>query len=144
MSKSNGSFPVFDPPEEFELVLEFEVAGQPARKSNSRRIVTNRKTKQPMLIKSEAALNYTDEFLRQVPGNAKLGLGSLEEPLLLWAIVYYKSNQPDLSVELIKDLLEEAGVVRNDRYIRGELLFGKVDRDSPRTIIRLYRMPNGD
>lgn len=143
MSKDASTIPVFHPPlEHFEEALQFQVYGQPARKSNSRRIVTNRRTKKPMVIKSEAALEYSAEFLSQVPGWAKLGLGGPDEPLLLWAVVYYKSNQPDLSVELIKDLLQEAGVISNDRYIRGELLFGKVDRENPRILITLFRLKN--
>ena len=133
--------PMFYPPQSvYEHVLSIEITGQPARKSNSRRIVTNRKTKKPMIIKSEAALDYTDEFLRQVPGWAKLGLGGPDEPLLLHAEIYYKTNASDISVELIKDLLQEAGVISNDRYVKAEMVFGRVDRDNPRAMLTIYRM----
>lgn len=133
--------PIFYPPEDdYEQVLQLEILGQPPRKSNSRQIVTNAATNKPMIIKSKKALGYSEQFLQQVPGWARLGVGSPEDPLLLVAVVYYTSNLPDLSVELVKDLLEKAEVLSNDRYVKAELLFFRVDKSNPRTEITLYRV----
>jgi Holliday junction resolvase RusA-like endonuclease len=125
----------------YELLTEFEITGQPARKSNSRRIVKNKKTNKPLLIKSEVALNYTSEFLSQVPAEAKQRFGGLDKPLALYVVVYYKSRRPDLSIELIMDLLEKSGVVQNDRYIREQRAWGFVDKKNPRIRLRLYSLP---
>lgn len=139
--KKPNELPIFYPPsDQYEPVLRLCIDGQPARKSNGRRIVTNKRTQKPMSIKSEEALDYSDSFLKQVPGEAKVGLGGPGDPLFLMAEIFYKSNRSDISVELVKDLLQEAGVVFNDRYIKGEVLFGRVDKNYPRTVITLYRL----
>lgn len=125
----------------YKLLLELDIDGQPARKSNSRRLVTNRKTNKPMFIKSEAALEYEGHFFKQVPGSAKRGLGSLDEPLAMFVVVYYQSRRPDLSVELIMDLLEKTEVVANDRYIYETRAWKFFDKDHPRIRLRLYALP---
>ena len=131
----------FDTLSGYKLLLELDIDGQPARKSNSRRIVTNRKTNKPMLIKSEAALNYGELFLHQVPDDAKLKLGSLGDPLAMFVIIYYQSRRPDLSVELIMDLLQKSEVVRDDRYIYETRAWKFFDKDHPRIRLRLYTLP---
>lgn len=143
MARSNKKpvVPMFYPPKDmYEPLFQLEILGHPPRKSNSRQIVINRKTKKPMIIKSKAALNYVDLFAQQVPGWAKQCLGGPDEPLFLLAEIYYRTNASDISVELIKDLLQKNKVIRDDRYVKAELLFGRVDKDNPRTILTLYRM----
>ena len=94
-----------------------------------------------MSIKSKEALQYEKDFLKQITGEAKQKWGSLERSLRLDAVVYYRSRRSDLSVELLKDLLEKAGVVKNDRYICEEHLWAFVDKDNPRVEMRLYYIP---
>ncbi len=131
--------PVFDPPgEHYSLALSLTILGEPGRKSNQRRIVTNQATGKMMLIKSEKAMSYTASFLSQVPSDYQVHLGSREVPLALWAKVYYASNRPDLSSELLMDLLQEAGVINNDRFVKAQFLFGAIDRENPRVEIRIY------
>ncbi len=133
--------PVFDPPEAcYELLTEFVVAGEPGRKSNQRRIVTNPATDKPMIIKSAKAMSYERAFLKQVPEEAKLGVGDVEHPLMLWAHIYYASNRPDVSTELIQDLLEKAGVVHNDRWFKQIWTHGAIDKENPRVELRIYRI----
>jgi len=127
-----------DPPDNFKLVAEFTIKGKPERKSNSRRIVRNKKTKKMLVIKSQEALIYADSFAKQVPDSAKVGVGNKDEILALWANVYYPSNRQDLSIEMIKDLLEKNGVVANDRWIKAHLVFGAIDRENPRVDLKLY------
>ncbi len=76
--------------------------------------------------------------MRQVTVDQKLSLGSPEEPLALWAKIYYASARPDLSLELIQDLLQEAGVVANDRFFKQTFAFSAIDSERPRTEIRIY------
>ena len=133
--------PVFDLPlESYELLTTLHVDGEPGRKSNQRRIVQNKKTGKPMIIKGKKAMAYQQTFLDQVPEIDKMKWGSAEEPLALWAYIHYASNRPDVSTELIQDLLENAGVISNDRYIKQQFIFGAVDRENPRAEIRLYRI----
>jgi len=129
--------------QEYELLVEFSVEGQPPRKSNQRRIVTRGRGKEasPMLIKSQEALNYVEFFGYQVPAKYKnKRYGSLSENLRLDVIVWYRDRRPDLSIELIKDCLESAGIISNDRYVREEHLYGFVDKKKPRSSIRIYRI----
>jgi len=132
---------VFDPPQNlYTLLTEFTVNGEPARKSNSRRLVTNTRTGKPMVIKSAKAMEYGESFLLQVPISARRMWGGSNEHMALWGEIYYASHRPDLSVELILDLLEEAKVISNDRWIKAHFLFGGVDRFNPRAHLRIYRI----
>jgi hypothetical protein len=92
----------------------------------------------PLIIKSKQALAYTESFLKQVPEEHKQKLGCEQKPLALWAHVHYQSNRSDLSVELLKDLLQKAGVISDDRWIKAEFLFGAIDRDNPRVELALF------
>jgi Holliday junction resolvase RusA-like endonuclease len=99
------------------LPIHLTIHGQPPRKSNSRRIVTNRRTGKPMLIKSSGALNWTQAANLQIPAAARQSVGSPSQPLAVTFWVRYQTRRPDLSVELILDLLEHAHVISNDRYV---------------------------
>jgi len=127
---------VIPPENKYTRILNLTITGNLPRKSNQRRIVKVRN--RPLIIKSKQALAYTDSFMKQVPGESRLGLGDEKNPLALWAHVHYQSNRSDLSVELLKDLLEKAGVVTNDRWIKAEFLFASIDRDNPRVELTLY------
>ncbi len=125
----------------YELLAEFTVSEQPPRKSNQRIIARRGPGGSPMVIKSKNARKYVDHFIPSVPEEYRtLGVGALDDDLRLDIIVWYTSRRPDLSVELIKDCLEAAGVIKNDRYVREEHLYGFVDKENPRTMIRLYRI----
>ncbi len=92
-----------------------------------------------MVIKSKKAREYVTHFIASVPEAYRdLNLGTLKDDLRLDIIVWYPNRRSDLSVELIKDCIEAAGVIKNDRYIREEHLYGFVDKQDPRTSIRLY------
>lgn len=52
-------------------MISFFIHGQPPRKSNSRQIVTNRRTGKPMLIKSAEALAWVSS----APCRSWLGTG---------------------------------------------------------------------
>ena len=81
-----------------------------------------------MIVKSKAALKWVAGAVAQVTGNQKVGIGSEKHPLRIRFFVFYKDRRPDLSVELILDTLEKAGVISNDRHVydyRAFKLFSK-------------------
>ncbi len=128
----------------YELLVELTFAGQPPRKSNQRQIVTRGRHGPPMLIKSKEALTYVEAFQIMLPGEYRdRKYGSLDEDLRLDVIIWYTSRRPDLSIELVKDCLEKAGIIKNDRYIREEHIYGFVDKETPRMTLRLYRISPG-
>jgi len=98
-------------------VISFFIHGQPPRKSNSRQIVTNRRTGKPMLIKSAQALAWVSSALDQIRPEDCQGIGSATQPLRATFHVYYETRRPDLSVELVLDTLQQAGVISDDRHV---------------------------
>jgi len=99
------------------LPIRLTIHGQPPRKSNSRRIVTNRRTGKPMLIKSKEALAWLKDANKQILAEHRQGAGSAQQPLCITFWIRYKDRRPDLSVELVLDFLESAHVISNDRYV---------------------------
>lgn len=81
-----------------------------------------------MIVKSKAALKWVAGAIAQVTGDKKVGIGSENHPLRIRFFVFYKNRRPDLSVELVLDTLEKAGVISNDRHVydyRAFKLFSK-------------------
>lgn len=131
------------PKDNYLFLGSFVIPGNLPRKSNSRVFVT-RKDGSKALIKSSTARAYAETFALFVPPELKgANLGSLKEDLLIIANVYYQSRHSDLSIELFLDLLEEVGVIENDRYVREQLIFGFKDKDNPRTEVALYQIKHG-
>jgi Holliday junction resolvase RusA-like endonuclease len=112
-------------------MIHLSISGQPPRKSNSRRIVVNRRTGRPMLVKSAEALAWMEGADLQIPADARRRLGSAARPLSVTCRVRYKSKRPDLSVELILDLLQKAGVISDDRHVYEFHAYKGFDRDEP-------------
>ena len=111
--------------------VHLHITGQPPRKSNSRRIVRNQRSGKPMVIKSREALAWMRDADKQVPPEARQRLGSADRPLAITFWIRYASRRPDLSVELVLDLLEEAGVIANDRYVWETHAFKEIDARNP-------------
>lgn len=112
-------------------LIRLTIKGQPPRKSNDRRIVVNRRTGKPMSIKSKAALEWVEYALRTIPAEARQGVGSPTQPLCITYFVRYRTRAADLSVELIKDALEKAGVISNDRYVFEDHALKFIDKENP-------------
>ena len=111
--------------------IHLKITGQPPRKSNSRRIVRNQRSGKPMVIKSQEALAWMKDADKQIPPGARLGLGSADNPLAITFWIRYASRRPDLSVELVLDLLQKAGVISDDRHVYEYHAFKEFDRDAP-------------
>ena len=104
------------------------IHGSLANKSNSRKIVTVRG--RPMIIKSKEAREYEEKFRIAVLGSA---CGTVEgEKLYLKATVYQENMRRDLDVELLPDLLQKNGVIRNDRQIWEKHYVRQLDKLNPR------------
>lgn len=110
-------------------LVTMTIFGELASKANSRRVTSYGK-----IIKSHKALTWSHQAALQIPAEYRgLRLGSIQEPLYLNAKIYYKDWRSDVDESLLMDVLQSAGVIANDRYIRLKNIDGTaVDKDSPR------------
>lgn len=99
-----------------DWLVSFWLPGQPPRKSNSRMVVRDRRGR-TRVIKSPEARAWVAEALARIVPEDRRELGSSERPLSIQFDCYYESRRPDLSVELVLDVLERAGVIANDRHV---------------------------
>ena len=91
-----------------ESVYSFVVLGEPASKSNSRRLVTIKG--RPAFIKSKKAIDYVKNFQKQCPAVNPLMEGYLEVEMT----VYYATRRPDLDESVILDCMQDK-IYKNDR-----------------------------
>ena len=115
------------PPIWEKMKVKITIPTEPCSKSNSRKIVTNRKTGRMMVIKSQKARDYEARAKRLLRPISPL----LEGDLKMTATLYYASRRPDLDESVIMDVLQ--GIVyKNDRQIKAKHIFHALDRDNPR------------
>ena len=117
--------------ENIDWAWEATIFGEPASKSNQRQIV--RMGGKPRLIKSKKALSYAQQFSLQAPRIAHPILGDV----LMWCRIFYASRRPDLDESLIMDALQAAAIIKNDRQIKAKVILWALDRDNPRSEIKL-------
>jgi Holliday junction resolvase RusA-like endonuclease len=111
------------------------IFGEPASKSNSRRVV--RFGGMSRLIKSEKALNYSDVFKQQCRQLGTLMTGDLRVTLR----IYYASRRPDLDETLILDLMQGL-IYENDRQVKERHAYWGLDPENPRAEIMIERIPD--
>ena len=88
------------------------------------------KAYRPIFIKSAAARQFVQDALRQIDWRQRVGLCS---DVALTVYVYYPNRRHDVDCELLCDVLQKAGVVKNDRQIRVKHFDGvKLDKENPR------------
>jgi Holliday junction resolvase RusA-like endonuclease len=123
--------------ENVSWLWEATILGEPASKSNQRQIV--RMGGKPRLIKSKKALSYARWF--QLQAQHGLQTPSIDQPIegdvLMWCRIFYASRRPDLDESLIMDALQAAAVIKNDRQIKAKVVLWALDRDKPRSEIKL-------
>lgn len=135
-------------------MIAFTILGEPASKANSR---IHRPTKRKdgtlgvMVIKSEKALDFERDALRQIPPLARV---RLEGPVKMTIRIFYATERPDLDESLVLDVLQDrfgkdrdpktgerplvqSGVYRNDRQVRERHVFHFIDRNNPRVEIEI-------
>lgn len=104
--------------------LSFKIFGEPASKSNSRKIVHFGGVSR--LIKSSKALSYSVAFKQQaVAGDL------LEGDLCVTIHIWYASRRPDLDESLILDLLQDVAY-KNDRQVKEKHIYHHLDKENPR------------
>ena len=114
-----------------------QIFGEPASKANSRKIVLIKG--RPASIKSDKARKYAAEFIKQCQPMENM----FEEDVKVEMLIHYASRRPDLDESLILDLMQ--GVIyKNDRQVKQKNIYWGLDRENPRTIIRVSALESGD
>lgn len=115
----------------------FTIDGEPASKANQRKLVLIKGRMVP--IKSKKALDYVKEFQKQIPKIDPL----TEDYVRVEMMIYYASRRPDLDESLILDCMQNY-VYYNDRQVKEKHIYWGLDKERPRTIIRVseYRKEN--
>ena len=83
-------------------------------------------------IKSKKALDYVKEFQKQIPKIDPL----TENYVKVEMMIYYASRRPDLDESLILDCMQNY-VYYNDRQVKEKHIYWGLDKERPRTIIRV-------
>lgn len=120
--------------------VSFVILGHLPSMKNRRRIIQNKRTGQRSVIKSEESLRYAIAFGLQVPPECKQALGGEKAPLRAIVSVFYNSFRSDLDCAAVYDLLQQTGVVSNDRWIREKHEYAGVDKLNPRVEITIEEM----
>jgi len=115
---------------------QFVIEGEPASKSNQRKIVSF--GGRPALIKSDKARKYEKTFHSQCPKLDEM----LEGDLAVCMRIFYASRRPDLDESLILDLMQ-GFVYKNDRQVKHKNVFWGLDKERPRSIIRVCPIEDG-
>ena len=138
-------------------MIRLTILGEPASKANSREMATIGRgdTRRTILRKSDKALGYETDALRQIPPAARQ---RLEGPLRVTLRIWYASERPDLDESLILDVLQDrwkrvketgqrvllqSGVYRNDRQVREKHVFWALDKANPRTEVEIEPLAIG-
>tara|TARA_R110000803_G_scaffold194364_2_gene257431 strand:+ start:775 stop:1188 length:414 start_codon:yes stop_codon:yes gene_type:complete len=107
------------------------IYGEPASKANSRKIVLF--GKRPAIIKSQKARDYVVAFNKQCIALEEL----VTDDVCVEMIIYYASRRPDLDESVILDCLQ-GFVYKNDRQVKKKVIYWGLDREKPRSEIKVY------
>ena len=118
-------------------VIEFEILGEPASKANSRKLVTIKG--RPAFIKSEKARKYVKSFKEQCPKCDPL----LDGNVSVWITIHYATRRPDLDESVILDAMQDL-IYANDRQVKEKHIFWGLDRDNPRSEIKIQNISQDD
>ena len=118
-------------------VIEFEILGEPASKANSRKLVTIKG--RPAFIKSEKARKYVKSFKEQCPKLDPL----LDGNVSVWITIHYATRRPDLDESVILDAMQDL-IYANDRQVKEKHIFLGLDRENPRSEIKIQAISQDD
>jgi len=138
------------------VIIALTILGEPASKANSRELATigPKDDRRTILRKSEKALAYERDALRQIPPRARV---RMQGPVRVTLRIWYASERPDLDESIVLDVLQDrwgrskpqnpivpgqrvlvqSGVYRNDRQVREKHVFWALDRHNPRAEIEV-------
>jgi len=114
--------------------FDFTIMGEPASKSNSRRLV-RMKNGRTAVIKSQKALDYQKAFIEQCTVLDNLLDGDLSTTIT----IYYATRRPDLDESLILDIMQ-GRIYENDRQIKEKHVFHRLDKEHPRAEISVSKI----
>lgn len=87
---------------------------------------------------SKDYLKSFNDFILQA--KAQWNQPMIEGDVVMTATIYYQSLRSDLDDSLICDVLEKAGVIKNDRQIKEKHLFHGLDRANPRIEVEVVAL----
>ena len=112
----------------------FIILGEPASKSNSRKLVTIKG--RPAFIKSDKARKYVKRFEEQCP---QMGESMFLDDVEVEMTVYYASRRPDLDESVILDAMQ-GFIYKNDRQVKRKIIQWGLDKENPRAEITVRLM----
>ena len=112
----------------------FIIHGEPASKSNSRKLVTIKG--RPAFIKSEKARKYVKQFEEQCP---QMGDSMFLDDVEVEMTVFYASRRPDLDESVILDCMQ-GFIYKNDRQVKRKVITWGLDKENPRAEITVRLM----
>ena len=107
----------------------FIIHGEPASKSNSRKLVTIKG--RPAFIKSDKARKYVKQFEEQCP---QMGDSMFIDDVEVEMTVFYASRRPDLDESVILDCMQ-GFIYKNDRQVKRKVITWGLDKENPRAEI---------
>lgn len=113
--------------------VHFTILGELCSLKNSRKIAVNRKTGRMFPLRNPAIERFSENFAAQVPPDYR-GL-ALSGPVAVTVDVWYPDRRKDLDVALVHDLLQQTGVIEDDRQIVEQHNYRHLDRENPRVSI---------
>jgi hypothetical protein len=125
-----------------ELIASGRISGDLPPKANSRKIARHGSLLR--VIKSREALAWAKRFRALAQATLlnyrfKPVEGTKDNQFELHVSVTYSSWRRDVEIELLKDVIQDAGIINNDRWITRLVVDRTVDRRTPRTEWRLLR-----
>lgn len=120
-------------------VTRIVLTGRPITKKNHQTIARNRRTGRPYVLQSERYRQYEEDCLKQLMACRARFAGPVRMKCLYW--MPNRRGSPDLLglLQATADILEEAGVIDNDRNVvsfDGSRIMG-VDKQNPRVEIEV-------
>ena len=112
----------------------FIIHGEPASKSNSRKLVTIKG--RPAFIKSDKARKYVKQFEEQCP---QMGDSMFLDDVEVEMTVFYASRRPDLDESVILDCMQ-GFIYKNDRQVKRKIITWGLDKKNPRSEITVRLM----
>ena len=109
------------------------ILGEPASKANSRKLVYF--GKKPAFIKSDKARKYLQSFNEQCEPFSEL----LEGNLGVEMTIFYASRRPDLDESVVLDAMQDK-IYKNDRQVKQKIINWGLDKENPRSEIRVYEI----
>jgi hypothetical protein len=108
--------------------VSFTLYGEPASKSNQRRLVSHKG--KPRFIKSKKAIDYVMAVRMQL-AHRNIIIFPKDIDVAVTMKIYYASRRPDLDESVILDALQNIVYV-NDRQVKEKHIYWGLDKHEPR------------